>query len=104
MGEAWGSGVICFDIMKPTHTMLFRYDDVMRQALEAIKIRDGASFHEQVKRAVWMWIAAKGLELHQEPHSLRSAALIARAARLPQALAEIKVRDGNTPSPDGEQE
>jgi hypothetical protein len=59
--------------------MLFRYDDEMRQALEAVKERDGVPFQEQVRRAVLMWLAAKDVE---RPLSARQASAAARLARL----------------------
>jgi hypothetical protein len=69
--------------------MSFRYNDEIRQALEAIKERDGAPLQEQVRRAVLMWIDVKGM-----PNlSPRRAALAARAARLTDeidTLAQLK--------------
>jgi hypothetical protein len=61
------------------HTLLFRYNDELRQALMAIKERDGVPLHEQVRRAVLMWIDARGTTPALAP---RRAALASRAARL----------------------
>jgi hypothetical protein len=59
--------------------MLFRFDDEMRQALAAIKERDGIPVQEQVRRAVLTWLATKDVE---RPLSARQASAAARLARL----------------------
>jgi hypothetical protein len=64
------------------HKMVFRYDDELRRALETIKARDGVAFHEQVRRALLVWVAMKGVELTPAPLSGRQASAAARLARL----------------------
>ena len=64
------------------NVLTFRYNDEMRQALEAIKERDGVPFNEQVRRAVLAWIASKDVE---RPLSGRPAAAAARMSRLTDA-------------------
>jgi hypothetical protein len=66
--------------------MSFRYNDEIREALEAIRERDGASLHEQVRRAVLMWIDVKGMP----GLSPRRAALAVRAARLADEIEAVK--------------
>jgi len=57
--------------------MVFRYGVETRRALEAVKARDGVSFHEQVRRAVEAWLAGQDV-----PATTREARLEARAARV----------------------
>jgi len=42
-----------------TKQISFRFTPEVREALEAIKARDGVPFSEQLRRAVQLWIAAK---------------------------------------------
>lgn len=65
-----------------SHKMVFRYDDELRQALEAIKDRDGVPFHEQVRRAVVAWVEVKGVEVRPTPLAGRQASAAARLGRL----------------------
>jgi hypothetical protein len=70
------------------HKMVFRYDDPIRQGLETIKDRDGMPFHEQVRRAVLMWMAAKGVELVATALSEADQSRAARIVRLAHQEAE----------------
>lgn len=74
--------------------MLFRYDDAIRQAMETIKDRDGASFHEQLRRALMAWLASKGAP--PTPRD-RHRALVARATRLTEELTAAVITDRNNP-------
>ena len=65
--------------------MLFRYDTEIRQALQAIKDRDGVPIHEQVRRAVLMWIDTRGMPAL----SPRRTALALRAARLADEIEAV---------------
>ena len=47
--------------MTPLKATNFRLDQEMLDALHAIKTRDGVSVSEQVRRAIQMWVEAKGV-------------------------------------------
>lgn len=70
--------------MKRSHAMVFRYDDTMRAALEAVKERDGMPYHEQVRRAVVAWIATRDLPSAADTID-RHAGVAARLMRLARA-------------------
>jgi hypothetical protein len=54
MHVAWGS-------VTPRNRYTFFIDDDQRQALTAIKARDGISESEQIRRAIKAWVDAKGV-------------------------------------------
>ena len=85
------------------HKMVFRYDDPIRQGLETIKERDGMPFHEQVKRAVLMWMAAKGVELVATSLSAADQSRAARIVRLAQQESEQWIRDAYAAPKDGDE-
>jgi hypothetical protein len=47
--------------MTPRRRYTFFIDPDQRAALAAIKVRDGISESEQIRRAVTAWIASKGI-------------------------------------------
>jgi hypothetical protein len=47
--------------MGPKNRYTFYIDDAERAALTAIKVRDGISESEQIRRAIRAWIEEKGL-------------------------------------------
>ena len=49
--------------MAPQTAITFRIDDEQLERLRALKERDGIPLNEQVRRAIDMWLQAKGAEI-----------------------------------------
>jgi hypothetical protein len=48
--------------MTPLRQINFRLEAEIVEALQAIRERDGVPVTEQVRRALWAWIEAKGVK------------------------------------------
>ncbi len=46
--------------MTPTKARTFRIDEALIEGMDAVKERDGVPLSEQVRRAIRMWLDAKG--------------------------------------------
>jgi hypothetical protein len=47
--------------MTPAKTFTFAIPDTLKAGLQAVKQRDGISEAEQIRRAIAMWLDAKGI-------------------------------------------
>ena len=47
--------------MTPNKARTFRIDEELIEGMDAVKERDGVSLSEQVRRAIRMWLDAKGV-------------------------------------------
>ena len=74
--------------------MLFRYDETIREGLEAIKDRDGIPYQVQLRMALVAWMATKGVGPAPVRVSDRMAAV---AARLEALVTEAYQQVGETP-------
>lgn len=82
--------------MTQRYAMLFRYDDTIREGLEAIKARDGVPYNVQVRLAMLAWLSAKGVGPTPARVSDRLAALAARLDALVTEANEATRQDAGT--------
>jgi hypothetical protein len=52
--------------MTPKKTFTFAISDEMKAALTSIRVRDGVSEAEQIRRGVQMWLHSKGVKARAE--------------------------------------